>query len=88
MKGNIRPELKFLMREMSENGTFGKIHETAVATLAEKHREWIRSNSDFELIFSTKGDLFINGSNDDHAFIVYNKKRAIMTIFVVSVPSP
>ena len=70
------------LREMSENGTFRKIHEKAVAALAEKHREWIRSNPDFELIFSTKGDLFINGSNDDHAFILYNKKRAIMTIFV------
>ena len=73
---------KEALRRLSDDKTFAVIHERTVAALAAKHQEWLKSKPDFELISDASGCLFDNGGDDDHAFVVHDKKKSIITIIV------
>jgi len=66
---------------LSGEGVFAFFHKKAFPQLVENHKNYFNSKPDFELLYSTKGDLFHNGK-DDYAFIVHDKKKSIIIILL------
>jgi hypothetical protein len=69
------------LRELSDSSVFNKIHGRIILNLDKKHQDYFNSNSDYQLIYSSSGDLFQNGK-EDFGFIVYDKKHTRVSILV------
>jgi hypothetical protein len=69
------------LKELSDSSVFNAIHGRLILTLDKKHQDYFNSNSDYQLIYSSSGDLFQNGK-DDKGFIVYNKRHTRVSILV------
>lgn len=72
---------KVSLKELSDSSVFSTIHNKLILTLDKKHQSYFNSNSDYELICSSSGDLFQN-DKEDKCFIAYDKKRSRVSILV------
>ena len=79
MSGNERHKEE--LQQLSANNIFSLIHEKTIPNLDAKHQNYLKSKPDFELIYSTKGNLFQN-ERDDYVFVVYDKTYSRITIIV------
>ncbi len=71
---------KASLKELSDSLVFSVIHNKLLATLTKNHQLYFRSKPDYELLYSSTGNLFQNG--DDHAFIVFDKEYTRISILV------
>jgi len=69
------------LKELSDSSVFNAIHVKLILTLDKKHQNYFNSNSDYQLIYNSSGDLFQNGK-EDNVFIVYDKKHSRISILV------
>lgn len=69
------------LKELSDSSVFNTIHGRLILTLDKKHQDYFNSNSHYQLIYSSSGDLFQNGT-EDNGFIVYDKKHLRVSILV------
>lgn len=69
------------LKELSDSSVFSTIHSRLILTLDKKHQDYFNSNSDYQLIYSSSGDLFQNGK-EDMGFIIYDKKHTRVSILV------
>ena len=69
------------LKELSDSSVFNTIHNQVILTLDKKHQDYFNSHSDYEIIYSSSGDLFQNGK-EDNGFIVYDQKHSRVTILV------
>jgi hypothetical protein len=69
------------LKELSDSSVFKTIHGKLILTLDKKHQDYFNSNSDYQLIYSSSGDLFQNGK-EDNGFIVYDKRHTRVSILV------
>lgn len=69
------------LKELSNSSAFHTIHGRLILTLDKKHQDYFNSNADYQLIYSSSGDLFQNGK-EDNGFIVYDKKHTRVSILV------
>ena len=69
------------LSRLSEKNLFAFLHKKTTVKLVKKHKEYFKSKPGFELIYSAKGDLFLNGK-EDYAFIFYDKKKSQITILL------
>lgn len=60
---------KASLKELSDSSVFNTIHDKLILTLDKKHQDYFNSNSDYQLIYSSSGDLFQNGK-EDNGFII------------------
>jgi hypothetical protein len=72
---------KASLKELSDSSVFNTIHDKLILTLDKKHQDYFNSNSDYQLIYSSSGDLFQNGK-EDNGFIIYDKKHSRVSILV------
>jgi hypothetical protein len=72
---------KASLKELSDSLVFNTIHDRLILTLVKKHQDYFNSNSDYQLIYSSSGDLFQNGK-EDNGFVVYDKKHLRVSILV------
>ena len=69
------------LKELSDSSVFNTIHAKLILTLDKKHQDHFNSNSDYQLIYNSSGDLFQNGK-EDNGFIVYDNKHSRVSILV------
>jgi hypothetical protein len=69
------------LKELSDSSVFHTIHGGLILTLDKKHQDYFNSNSDYQLIYSSSGDLFQNGK-EDNGFVVYDKKQTRVSILL------
>ena len=69
------------LKELSDSLVFNLIHGSLITTLDKKHQDYFNSNSDYQLIYNSSGDLFQNGK-DDTGFVVFDKKHSRVSILV------
>ncbi len=69
------------LKELSDSSVFSTIHNKLLSTLDKKHQNYFNSNSDYELLYSSSGDLFQN-DKEDKGFIIYDKKYSRFSILV------
>lgn len=72
---------KASLKELSDSSVFSTIHNQHISTLDKNCQDYFKSNPDYELIYSSSGDLFQNGKKDN-GFIVYDKKHSRVSILV------
>lgn len=72
---------KTSLKELSDSSAFSTIHNRLFSTLSKKHQVYFTSKPDYELLYSSIGDLFQN-NKEDNAFIVYDKKYSRVSILV------
>lgn len=69
------------LKELSDSAVFNTTHASVILTLDKKHENYFNSNSDYQIIYSSSGDLFQN-EREDNVFIVYDKKHSRVSILV------
>lgn len=80
LSNDIKPHQKALTI-LDENKVFYFAHNHLLNSIASKHKEYFKLNPDYELLFLSRGDIFLNKA-DDYAFVVYDKKYLRISIIV------
>lgn len=69
------------LTELSDSLVFDTIHDELLQNLDKKHQDYFNSNSKYQLIYISSGDLFQNGK-EDNGFVVFDKDNARVSILV------
>jgi hypothetical protein len=69
------------LRELSDSGVFAIIHARLVAALPERHKAYLVSKPNYQLLSSTAGNLF-HENQKDYAFVVYDNRNARVSILL------
>lgn len=69
------------LKGLSDKKVFSVISSKLTQTLVQKHQDYFKVKSDYELLSFAKGNLF-QENDDDCAFIVYDKKNERISIIV------
>jgi hypothetical protein len=69
------------LRALSDSGVFAIIHARLVAALPKRHKAYLVSKPDYQLLSSTAGNLF-HDNREDYAFVVYDKRNARVSILL------
>jgi hypothetical protein len=79
--GNDIEQHKASLKEIADSSAFSYIHSKLFSALGKKHQVYFTSRPDYELLYSSAGDLFQN-NKEDNVFIVYDRKYSRVSILV------
>jgi hypothetical protein len=69
------------LKELSDSSVFNIIHDRLILTLDKRHQDYFNSNSKYQLVYISSGDLFQNGK-EDNGFVVFDKNHTRVSILV------
>jgi hypothetical protein len=72
---------KASLQKLDRNKVFSFIHNKLISNTSQLQKAYFNVNRDYELLFYTKGDIFLNKVND-FVFIVYDKKNVRISIIL------
>lgn len=73
--------LKEDLKKLANENLFIKTHSKLEKKLPEKHQEYFRENTNYNLIYTTYGNLF-NENKNDYVFVVYDNKNIRISILM------
>jgi len=72
---------KASLKELSDSAVFSTIHGKSMQALDKKHQDYFNSNTGYQIISHSSGDLFQNGKKDS-GFMVYDRNHTRVSILV------
>ena len=69
------------LASLEQKKVFSIIHNKQILALSEKHTKYFNAHSDYELLYSVKGDVFLN-QKEDAVFILYDRLNLKVTFLL------
>ncbi len=66
---------------LEKNGLFSMIHNKLILGVNEKSKKYFTDHTEYELLYSVKGDIFLN-QKEDMVFIVFDKQNVKINILL------
>jgi hypothetical protein len=60
------------LKELADSNVFSVLHDQLLVTMDAPHKDYFASKPDYQILESTRGDIFLNNASDN-VFVVYDK---------------